>query len=116
MDRIRTRALWIVVGIVTTAVGVIAWTTLPAWPVVGVAVATLYLAVHTVASKFSINAEVCLGCGHSLADQPSSENGTFCPGCGLVNQPRPMSLAKTDARRTLDVMRATEEKSPDRAG
>lgn len=108
LDRIRTRALWLVVAITATTVSVIAWTTLPAWPVVGVAVATLVFAVNTISSK--LHADACLGCGQSLASQPRGEHGTFCPNCGQVNQPQPMTLAKTDAVRTLDVMQASRSK------
>jgi hypothetical protein len=111
LDRIRTRALWVFVGVVTTMIGVIVWTTLPAWPIVGVAVATLVIAVNSLTSR--LQGDSCLGCGQSLANQPQSENGTFCPGCGLVNQARPMSLAKMDAMRTLDVMQASSKPTGD---
>jgi hypothetical protein len=114
LDRIRTRALWVVVAITATAVSVIAWTTLPAWPVVGVAVATLVFAVNTISSK--LHADACLGCGQSLASQPRGEHGTFCPNCGQVNQPQPMTLAKMDAMRTLDVMKASRGKDEEARG
>jgi hypothetical protein len=98
--------MWLVVAIIATTVSVIAWTTLPAWPIVGVAVATLVLAVNTISSK--LQADACLGCGQSLAGQPRGEHGAICPSCGLVNQPQPMTLAKMDAQRTLDVMQASQ--------
>jgi hypothetical protein len=84
MHRIRRRVLWIAVGIGLTTLGVISVTTIPAWPVVGVAVATLALVVNGMASRLS--QPTCLGCGGSLANQPRGEYGTICPSCGSVNQ------------------------------
>jgi hypothetical protein len=92
LDRIRQRMLWTLVGVCATAVGVIVWTTLPAWPVVGVAVATVVLAVNTLASRVRHN--TCLGCGGSIAGLVSSEHGVICPHCGVAT-PTPGSLRNT---------------------
>lgn len=83
MQRIRVRVLWVLAGVLATAVGVIVWTTLPVWPVVGVAVATLVVAVNKLTTK--ISPETCYGCGLSLKDQPPGEHGRLCPTCGTIN-------------------------------
>jgi len=85
LDRVRVRVLWVVVGVAAMALGVIAWTTLPAWPIVGAAVATLVLAVNTLGRN--VRQDSCMACGHHLAQQPRGEHGVACPGCGQVNQP-----------------------------
>ena len=59
-------------------------TTVPAWPIVGVAVAALALVVSRVTS--GLTETICLGCGVDLKDLPRGEHGTICPGCGSVNE------------------------------
>ena len=83
MHRIRTRVVWVLVGVVAMTIGVIVWTTIPAWPIVGVAVATLVMAINTISQKLSPDA--CYSCGVTLKDQPSSEHGKLCAACGTVN-------------------------------
>lgn len=84
MSTIRRRALWIVVGVAATALGVISMTALPAWPVVGVAVATVAIVLNSLTRSLSIS--TCLNCGGDLASTPSSEHGRICPSCGALNQ------------------------------
>ncbi|MFO0832717.1 MAG: hypothetical protein U0637_12860 [Phycisphaerales bacterium] len=84
LDTARRRVLWTVTGVAATAVAVVAWTTLPAWPVVGVAVATAVLAVNTLASK--VRADACWGCGEKIAGLPRSEHGVMCPKCGAITE------------------------------
>lgn len=84
MHKIRRRVLWIAVGVGLTTLGVLSVTTIPAWPIVGVAVATFALVINHVAGRLS--EPTCLGCGQNLADQPRSERGTICPSCGSINQ------------------------------
>jgi len=76
--------LWVVVVIGLTAVGLISMTTIPAWPVVGVAVATAAILLNTVTR--SLSTTTCLGCGGSLQGLPDGTHGRICPGCGAVNE------------------------------
>jgi hypothetical protein len=84
MQRTRVRVLWTLVGIGLTTLGVLSLTTLPAWPIVGVAVATLALAVNTISSR--LRHPICLGCGFDLKHEPVGERGSICPTCGTVNE------------------------------
>jgi hypothetical protein len=84
LHTIRRRVLWIVVGVGLTTLGVISVTTIPAWPVVGIAVATLAIVVNSMASRLS--EPICLGCGLDIKDQPRGEHGTICPHCGSIQE------------------------------
>jgi hypothetical protein len=90
MQQTRVRVLWVIVGIGLTTLGVLSLTTIPAWPIVGVAVATVALAISRMTSRLS--QPICLGCGHDLSGQPLGEHGTICPECGAVHQ----QLARSD--------------------
>ncbi len=83
VDRFRLRALAWVVGIALCALATISLTTLPAWPVVGVAIAFAAVAVNTVASRLDVPS--CLACGHRIESEPAGEHGVVCPSCGSVN-------------------------------
>jgi predicted RNA-binding Zn-ribbon protein involved in translation (DUF1610 family) len=72
------------VGIVATAISVIAWTTIPAWPVIGVAVATLVVCVSTITQK--LNKDLCYSCGATLTSAPMGEHGAICPTCGAIHR------------------------------
>lgn len=74
-----------------TAIGVISLTTIPAWPIVGVAVATLAIAVNSVASRLKHDA--CAHCGNSIKGQPLGEHGVLCPHCGQISHPAASTLA-----------------------
>ena len=84
MHKVRLRVLWTFVGIALTTLGVISLTTIPAWPIVGVAVATLALAVNSMTSR--LRQPICLGCGNDLNGLPRGEHGSICPRCGAVHQ------------------------------
>ena len=84
MHKVRRRALWIAVGVGITTLGVLSMTTIPAWPIVGVAVATLALAINQLTSRLS--QPVCLACGQDLTGQPRGEHGTVCPHCGSIQE------------------------------
>lgn len=84
MHRIRRRALWVVVCLGLTALGIVAWTTIPAWPVVGVAVATAALVLNSMTARLSET--TCLSCGTDLASVPSGAHGRVCTHCGAVNE------------------------------
>jgi len=109
LETARTRALWIVVGVAATALGVLAWTTLPAWPVVGVAVATLVVAVNTITSRLA--KDTCLACGKSLKDATWSEHGGICSHCHQINPPTHAHLAKLDAARARELLEANRQAS-----
>ncbi|HYE62094.1 MAG TPA: hypothetical protein VD997_08865 [Phycisphaerales bacterium] len=105
LHSIRRRVLWIAVGVGLTTLGVVSMTTLPAWPIVGAAVATLALVVNSMTR--SLRGQVCLGCGQSIANLPHGDYGVICPRCGHVsssmhlaeNHPGPnLSDADEDAR------------------
>lgn len=80
---LRVRALAVLVGAMLTALAIASFLSLPAWPVIGVAVATVAVVISQMASKLS--QPVCLHCGVNLAGQPSSDHGVICPGCGTLN-------------------------------
>ena len=84
MHKVRRRVLWIAVGVGLTTFGVLSVTTIPAWPVVGLAVATLAIVVNHLASRLSD--PICLGCGNDLKNQPRGEHGTICPACGSIQE------------------------------
>lgn len=84
MSTVRLRALALLLAIGLFALGVISLTALPAWPVVGVAVACAVMAVNHVASR--LDAPVCLVCGSNLATDNAGEHGVACGSCGAVNQ------------------------------
>lgn len=84
MHTIRRRALWIVVVAGALVLGLIFTTTIPAWPVVGVAVAAVALAINGVAARLETTS--CLACGADLADQPVGIRGRLCPKCGAINE------------------------------
>jgi len=91
MHKVRLRVLWTVVGIGLTTLGVISLTAIPAWPIVGVAVATLALVVNGMTSR--LRQPICLGCGGDLTNQPRGEHGAICPTCGTVS----LWMAATDS-------------------
>lgn len=84
MHSVRLRALWVVVGAAATALGVISMTTLPAWPVLGVAVAAVALVLNTITR--GVTRTTCLGCGLGLDKAPEGSHGRMCPHCGAVNE------------------------------
>lgn len=86
MHKTRLKALAFAMGIALAALGVISLTALPAWPVVGVAVAAVAFSVNRIAARLSVDRAMCFGCGQSIADAPEGEHGSICPGCGSINQ------------------------------
>lgn len=65
-------------------VAIASWAALPAWPVVGVAVAVVVAAVSTMTSRLAV--PTCWGCGTDLATIEPGEHGFICPDCGSINQ------------------------------
>lgn len=84
MSRIRLRTLAVVLGIALFALGAISLTAIPAWPIVGVAVACVAVVVNRIAAR--LDQPVCLVCGSNIGDQPGGEHGVACAQCGSVNQ------------------------------
>jgi predicted RNA-binding Zn-ribbon protein involved in translation (DUF1610 family) len=99
----RRRALWVVVVVALTAVGVLTWTAMPAWPVIGVAIATTALVLNTITKDLS--QDRCLGCGESIAHQPVGVHGRVCPKCGTVNERLALS-APTQPAKSADQPKA----------
>lgn len=86
MHKTRLQVLAFAMGITLAALGVISLTALPAWPVVGVAVAAVAFSVNRIAARLSGDRAMCFGCGQSISDAPVGEHGSICPGCGSITQ------------------------------
>jgi hypothetical protein len=84
VGRIRRRALWLLVGIAAATLGMMSMTTLPAWPLVGVAVATAAIVLNAITRPLTRTS--CLGCGTDLSDVPISTHGRMCRQCGMINE------------------------------
>lgn len=97
MSRIRLRVLALVVGIALLALGAISLTAIPAWPVVGVAVAFVAMAVNRAAAR--LDQPICLTCGHDIGGEPAGEHGMVCSKCGSVNDSG-SAVAGAEAERT----------------
>lgn len=79
----KLRALAVLVGFALATVGVLAFTTLPAWPVIGAALACVAVGVNKTASR--LDHPTCLGCGANLSAVPMGEHGRACPSCGCLS-------------------------------
>ncbi len=82
--RVRLRVLAVATGVALAAFALVGWASLPAWPVIGVAVAAVAVAVNTIGSRLAHS--TCLGCGGDLAGLPAGTYGVACPDCGTINQ------------------------------
>lgn len=90
MQRIRMRVMAVLLGTSLAAIAMISLTSLPAWPIVGVAVATVAVAVNKATSR--LRSPVCWGCGRSIEGQSNGEHGVICPDCGTMT---PTSATRT---------------------
>ncbi len=106
LEKARLRFVWMLVGVAATAAGVIVWASLPAWPVIGVAAATLVVALNSITNR--LDKDRCLGCGQGLRNAVYGEHGCVCPNCQQLNPPTHSHLAKVDRERTLDLLNANE--------
>jgi len=79
----KLRALALLVAFALATVGVLAFTTLPAWPVIGAALACVAVGVNKTASR--LDHPTCLGCGVNLSAVPMGEHGRACPQCGCLS-------------------------------
>jgi predicted RNA-binding Zn-ribbon protein involved in translation (DUF1610 family) len=84
MHKTRLRALAFVLGVALAAFGVISLASVPAWPVVGVAVAALAVGLNKMTARMVH--PICWGCGGDLKGQAAGQYGVACPKCGSVNQ------------------------------
>lgn len=82
IHRLRLRVLGLLLGLVLASLATISLTTIPAWPVVGVAVAAAYVGVNRIMAR--ITPSSCPSCGSSLKGLNASANGIVCPECGSV--------------------------------
>ncbi len=87
LNKIRLRAMAVLVGVALAAIATIALTTIPAWPVVGVAFAAVAVCVNSMASRLNIERPLCLNCGSDISDQAPGTYGVICKSCGSINQP-----------------------------
>lgn len=93
MQRVRMKVLAILLGTVLAAVATISLTSLPAWPIVGVAVATVAVAVNKMTAR--LKTPVCYGCGEDITRLPSGEYGVICPSCGMMTPKALVALPRT---------------------
>ncbi len=84
MHRLRLKVLAIALGVALTAIALISLTTIPAWPIVGVAFAAAAVVVNQMSSRLS--GTICHGCGTDIAGVPGGQYGVTCPSCGHLTQ------------------------------
>ncbi len=86
------RVMAVLVGTVLAAIATVSLTSIPAWPIVGVAVATVAVAVNKISSR--LRSPVCWGCGRDLSERTSGEYGIICPECGTMTPEAVVASAK----------------------
>lgn len=96
VQKLRLRALALLVALGLGVIGAVSLASLPVWPVVGVAVTAAALVMNRMASR--LDGAVCWGCGGTIADQPAGEYGVTCSACGTINQRIARSDAASDRR------------------
>lgn len=84
---IRLRVFAVVVAGILAVIGVLSWATLPAWPVVGVAIITVAAVVNSMTTRLA--EPVCYQCGSTLPTAEPGCYGLVCDGCGAVNEAFP---------------------------
>ena len=105
MQRIRLRVFALVLGLLLATIATLSLTTLPAWPVVGVAVAAAAFAVNTMVAKLRLEQPVCLHCGQDLSQQTAGVYGVVCPTCGTIDA---SLLAERDEAKPLGDLAADD--------
>lgn len=83
LQKIRLRVLAYALGLILAALAISSALTIPAWPIVGVAVAAVVFVINRTASRLAD--DTCLGCGRAIADLPIGEHGKICPDCGTIS-------------------------------
>ncbi len=84
MKRIRMKALALVLALALVAIAMLSLTTWPAWPVVGMAVATAAVMVNSMASKLRLEHPMCVHCNQDLTGETPGVYGVACPNCGNI--------------------------------
>ena len=95
-QKIRLRVFAVLVATILAVIGVLTWATVPAWPVVGVAIITVAAVVNTMTTRLA--EPVCYQCGATLPPAEPGCYGLLCEGCGAVNEIFPVG----DGRRLAD--------------
>lgn len=84
IHQLRLRVLAWALGIALAGIAAVSWMALPAWPVIGVAVAVVVATVSSMTTRLS--AQTCLDCGRDLTAVVAGEHGPVCPACGAVSR------------------------------
>lgn len=92
--RARYKAFAYVGAICIAAAAIIAFAGAPWLPVVGAALMTAAVGISKVTTR--LLKPTCLECGHDLSGEPISTHGIACPGCGSVQMPSLVDLARLD--------------------
>lgn len=87
-QKIRLRVFAVLVAVILAVIGVLTWATVPAWPVVGVALITVAAVVNSMTTRLA--EPVCYQCGTALPPAEPGCYGLVCDGCGAVNEVVPM--------------------------
>ena len=74
----------VLVAAVLAVIGVLTWATVPAWPVVGVAIITVAAVVNSMTTRLA--EPVCYQCGTGLKPAEPGCYGLLCDGCGAINE------------------------------
>lgn len=82
IHKLRLRVLAWLLGITLAGFAAVSWMALPAWPVVGVAVAIVVATVSTMTNR--LTTETCYSCGKDMHDVQAGEHGRTCPSCGSI--------------------------------
>jgi hypothetical protein len=86
-----------VLAIIVAAVATVALTGLPWLPVAGAAAVTLAVSVSKLTTR--LLKPTCMSCGLDLSGEPVGMQGIACPGCGSVQMPSLVDLARMDRHR-----------------
>ena len=89
---VKYRALAYIAAIIIATVATITLAGAPWIPIVGVAVAAACVSVSKLTTR--LLQPTCLECGHDLSGEPIAVQGIACPGCGAVNSPGLVQLAR----------------------
>jgi len=83
MRKLRLRAMAFLVGVGLAALAMISLTSIPAWPIVGVAVACAAVALNSIAAR--LDQPTCYSCGTDIGNEPIGVHGRICQSCGAIN-------------------------------
>lgn len=89
MRKLRLRALAFIAGLGLAALAMISLTSIPAWPIVGVAVACAAVALNSIAAR--LDQPTCYSCGTDISKEPIGVHGRICQSCGAINEARDRS-------------------------